>query len=140
MEDTCKLHTNDAGTDDCEALRQGVELEETCGIDDTGIILTPNEQPLGLRTRCDDDMVSGIGFSVCANHGDSPPVRRRFCTARTVPMIHERGILTDKGDVGMSEDALHPCTELRYDQSHAFTSLSKGRRVDVGFRGNAADV
>ena len=55
MEDTRKLHTDDTGTDDGEALGQRVELEEPCGINHTGIILTLDGQPFRLRTRGNDD-------------------------------------------------------------------------------------
>jgi hypothetical protein len=55
-------------------------------------------------------------------------------------MILERGFLTDEGDVGMREDTLDTSTELRHYLGHTLTGLLEGGTMDIGLRGDAADI
>jgi hypothetical protein len=96
-------------------------LKESCGINHTGIILTLDGQPLGLRTRGDDDR-------------DLPqPLHEEGSRG-------ERGVLTDEGDVGVRKDALYPGTELGDNLSHTFTGLFEGLGMDVSLRGDTSDI
>ena len=55
-EDAGELHADDACTDDGKALRQLLQLEQPCGIDDTRIGLGAFDgEPLRLGTGSDDD-------------------------------------------------------------------------------------
>ena len=95
MEHTGELHTDDACTDDGEALGEGVEVQEACGIDHTGIFLTLDGEPFGFRA-CGDDDIGGCEFidGVRINEFTDLPYQR---------------------DVRMGEDGLDTLTELRDD-------------------------
>ena len=54
--------------------------------------------------------------------------------------VNKRGLLADEGDVGVGENALDTCTELGHHLGHALTSFSESGRVDVGLRGDTADI
>ena len=120
MEHTGELHTDDACTDDGEALGEGVEVQEACGIDHTGIFLTLDGEPFGFRA-CGDDDIGGCEFI--------DGVR-----------INEFTDLSYQRDVGMRENGLYPTTQLRDDLGHAFVGLSESGAVDVGLRGDAAEI
>ena len=121
-EDAGELHADDACTDDGKALRQLLQLEQPCGIDDTRISLDAFDgEPLRLGTGSDD------------NRGLPQPLQKEGSLTKYC-------FLSYKGDVGMREDALDTSTQLRYNGSHTLTGLSKGGRVNVGFRGDTAYI
>ena len=100
------------------ALGEGVEIQQSCGVDHTGIgSHALDGQPFGLRACGDDDVGGGV---VAYRMG-----------------IDESALLTDEGDVGMGEDALYPTPQLRHHLRHTLTGLSEGGRVDVGLRGSS---
>ena len=106
MEHTGELHADDACTDDDKALGESVEIEQSCGIDNTGIVSPWDGEPLRLGACSDDDMRGGVVVD---------------CTG-----IYECTFLTNQCDIGVREDALDTLTELGYYLRHALAGLSKG--------------
>ena len=82
--------------------------------------LTLDGEPFGFRA-CGDDDIGGCEFI--------DGVR-----------INEFTDLSYQRDVGMRENGLYPTTQLRDDLGHAFAGLSEGGAMDVGLRGDAADI
>ena len=115
-----ELHTDDACADDGEAFGEGVEVKEACGIDYTGIVNAFYGEPFGFGT-CGNDDVGG-------------------CELVDGMRINEFTDLPYQRDVRMGEDGLDTLTELRDDLCHTRTGLIEGGSVDVGLRGDAADI
>ena len=87
MEHAGKLHTNDTCTDDAEALGERFEIQQPGRVNDTRVVTACNRKPFGFRTGGDDDVLGGVGFLACENHGDSPHDLRYAAITGTVPMI-----------------------------------------------------
>ena len=82
MEDAGKLHTNNTCTNDDEALGEGVELQQSCGIYDTRICLgTFDGEPFRFGACGDDDM--------------------RGCIVANCMSIHKHPFFTNQRDVRM---------------------------------------
>ena len=84
-----ELHADDACSDDAETLGQRVEVQQACRINHTRIVGTFYGKPFGLGTGGDDDVLGGVSFVTCENHGDSPLDLRFATITGTVLMIHE---------------------------------------------------
>lgn len=110
-----ELHADDPSTDDGQATGEAFELEQSRGINDTGI------GPGALD-----------GEPFCLGAGGNDNVRGDGG--------HEGGAATDEGDIGMGKDGLDPLTELGDDLRHATAGLVEGGGVDIGLGGDAAHI
>ena len=126
IENTGELHADDACSDDAETFGQRVEVQQACAVNDSRVVKPFDRNQFGFRTRSDDDVLGRVSFVTCDNHGDSPLDLRFAAITGTVPMILKRGLLANKGNVGMRKDAIYPTAQLRNDLRHTFASLSKG--------------
>ena len=120
MEHAGELHADDACADDGEALGEGIEVKEACGIDYAGVVDAFNGEPFGFGACGNDD----IGGSKLIDG----------------MRINEFTDLPYQRDVRMGEDGLDTLTELRDDLCHTRTGLIEGGGVNVGLRGDAADI
>ena len=121
MEDAGELHADNTCTDDGKALGEGVELQQSCGIDDMRIRPgTFDGEPFRFGACGDDDM--------------------RGCIVANCMSIHKHTFFTNQRDVRMREDALYPTPQLRHHLSHTLTSLIEGGSMDIGLRGDAAYI
>ena len=129
LKDGGELHADDARTDDGEALGLLLQGEQTGAVHDARV--GPDalyRQPLGLGACGDDDVWGGVGFVCCDG------------IATNGMRTDERGLAPDQGDVRMREDGLDTLTQLGHDGGHALAGLVEALGVDVGLRGDAADI
>ena len=115
-----ELHADDACADDGEAFGEGFEVKEACGIDHTGVVNAFDGEPFGFGA-CGNDDVGG-------------------CKLIDGVRINEFTDLPYQRDVRMGEDGLDTLTELRDYLCHTRTGLIEGGGVNVGLRGDAADI
>ena len=54
--------------------------------------------------------------------------------------IDKRDFLTDKSNIRMRKDTLHPLAELRHHLNHTFTGLIKRGTMNKGLRGDTANI
>ena len=121
MEGTGKLHTDDARTDDAEALGQCSETEQTSGIDHTGVAIdTLDGEPLGLGACGDDD----VGSRIVAHRMGIDELRLRAL----------------QRDARMREDGGDTLTELGNDLLRMTTGIGEGGLVDIALRGDATHI
>ena len=85
MKHAGKLHADDTCTDNGKTLGEMIDVEETCGVNDTRIVTACNREPLG--------------FGACSNNHVFSSDRIAAHTHRM--SIHKGCFTTNESDVGM---------------------------------------